>query len=59
MKRRGYFMHYHDIPICEMVKNCNFKNLEIQRDKRHYDLNVKQQFWSDLEWFLLKPQQPP
>lgn len=37
-----------------IVKNWNVTRLIIQRNKRHTDINVKDQIWKELEVFIRK-----
>jgi hypothetical protein len=39
----------------DQIKLWNVKILELHRLKRHYDTQVKAQFWEDLESFVLRP----
>ena len=45
-------MHYTGAKLPPQVTQWNNLKLELQRHKRHHDVNVKNMFWSDLEQFL-------
>lgn len=49
---RGYYIHYANTQIPVTIKGWNIKRLELQRNKRHHDINIRNNFWSDLEDFL-------
>ena len=49
---RGYFTHYANTKIPPLINQWNVKRLELQRNKRHHDINIRNNFWSDLEDFL-------
>ena len=58
-------MKYHDMLIPDNVKKWNVKLLEVRsqvslifkihRSRRHLDTTVRNQFWEDLESFILQP----
>lgn len=49
---RGYYIHFVNTQMPSVIKGWNIKRLELQRNKRHHDINVKNNFWSDLEDFM-------
>lgn len=49
---RGYYTHYANTQIPATVNSWNVKKLELQRNKRHHDINIRNNFWADLETFL-------
>ncbi|KAI9216812.1 RNA pol II accessory factor, Cdc73 family-domain-containing protein [Blastocladiella britannica] len=49
---RGYIVKYHDEEVPPAVKLWNVKVLEVERSKRHKDLPMVLDFWSDLEKFI-------
>jgi parafibromin len=49
---RGYYIHYANTQIPTVLNNWNIKRLELQRNKRHHDINIRNNMWSDLEEFL-------
>lgn len=51
---KGFFLHYQDVPEPPLVKTWNVTRLVIQRNKRHQDINIKDQIWKQLEEFLKK-----
>ena len=46
---RAYYMHYTGAKLPPQVMQWNNLKLELQRHKRHHDVNVKNMFWSDFE----------
>lgn len=52
---KGFYMKYHDIPVDENVKKWNVKQLLINRNKRHMDRTIQNEFWADFEKFLFSP----
>jgi parafibromin len=51
---KGFFLHYQDVPEPAIVKTWNVSRMVIQRNKRHQDINIKDQIWKQLEEFLKK-----
>lgn len=51
---KGFFLHYQDVVPPPEVKKWNVSRLIVQRNKRHTDINVKDQIWKELEAFLKK-----
>ena len=49
---RGYYTHYANTQMPKNIDKWNVKRLEFQRNKRHHDVNIRNNFWSDLEEFL-------
>lgn len=49
---RGYYIHYANTQMPTTITGWNIKRLELQRNKRHHDINIRNNFWSDLEDFL-------
>lgn len=49
---RGYYIGYAAQKKPELVDGWNVKKLELQRHKRHHDVNVRNVFWNDFEEFL-------
>ena len=49
---RGFYMHYANTQIPPTINTWNIKRLELQRHKRHHDVNIRNNFWTDLEEFL-------
>lgn len=49
---RGYYIHYVNTQIPPALNRWNIKRLELQRHKRHHDMTIRNNFWSDLEDFL-------
>ena len=49
---RGYYIHFANTQMPPKVNSWNIKKLELQRNKRHHDINVRNIFWNDLEEFL-------
>jgi len=54
LRVRGFFLHYQDQILPDMCKKWNIKILNLQRNKRHQDISVQNEFWNDLESFLKK-----
>jgi parafibromin len=57
LRVRGYYLFYQDqggATMPEFVTKSNIKPLAIQRNKRHQDVTVFNELWSDLEVFLKK-----
>jgi len=54
-KMRAFFMKYHDVPLLENIKKWNVRVLTVNRTQRFTDVNQKNQFWEELENFLLRP----
>jgi len=52
---RGFYMKYHDVPADENVKKWNVKQLLINRNKRHMDRTIQNEFWAEFEKFLFSP----
>jgi len=52
---RAFFMKYHDTPTLETIKRWNVKVLQVNRTQRFTDVNAKNQFWEELENFLIRP----
>lgn len=55
LKVKGYHLKYSDSPLNDNIKQWNVKVLEINRNKRHLDGAVQNDFWNDLESFLQLP----
>ncbi len=55
LKVKGFHIKYSDTLLNENIKNWNVKILEINRNKRHFDGSVQNEFWTTLEQFLLQP----
>ena len=51
---KGFYLHFQDVLEPAVVKNWNVSRLIIQRNKRHTDINIKDQIWKELEAFLKK-----
>ena len=49
---RGYYIHYANTPIPQVINSWNIKRLELQRHKRHHDMTQRNNFWTDLETFM-------
>lgn len=54
LRVRGYYLHFHDQAVPEFVARLNIKPLVLQRNKRHQDVTVFTEVWTDLEHFLRK-----
>jgi len=54
-RMRAFFMKYHDTPTLETIKRWNVKVLQVNRTQRFTDVNAKNQFWEELENFLIRP----
>ncbi len=52
---KGFHVKYSDTLLNENIKKWNVKVLEISRNKRHFDVSVQNDFWNQLEQFLLQP----
>ncbi|TNV79158.1 hypothetical protein FGO68_gene17297 [Halteria grandinella] len=52
LRVRGYFLHFADQAPPEQIGKWNIKLLPLQRNKRHQDVTVYNELWSDLEAFL-------
>ena len=55
LKVKGFHIKYSDTLLNENIKNWNVKVLEINRNKRHFDRSVQNDFWNIMEQFLLQP----
>ncbi len=55
LKVKGFHIKYSDTLLNENIKNWNVKVLEINRNKRHFDGSVQNEFWNQMEQFLLQP----
>jgi len=55
LKVKGFHIKYSDTLLNENIKNWNVKVLEINRNKRHFDGSVQNEFWNQLEQFLMQP----
>lgn len=55
LKVKGFHIKYSDTLLNENIKNWNVKILEINRNKRHFDGSVQNDFWNQLEQFLMQP----
>lgn len=49
---RGYYIHYAKTQMPTAISNWNIKRLELQRNQRHHDINIRNNMWGDLEEFL-------
>ena len=49
---RGFYLYFNGTKTPATVDSWNVKKLELQRHKRHHDVNIKNTFWADLEEFL-------
>ena len=54
-KIKGFHLKFSDLPTNENVKKWNVKVLEVNRFKRHFDVSVQNEFWNNLELFLIQP----
>ncbi|CDW82797.1 UNKNOWN [Stylonychia lemnae] len=55
LRVRGYYIHYQDqTTLPELTTKYNIKILTLQRNKRHQDGIIHNEFWHDLETFLKK-----
>ena len=54
LRVRGYFLHYQDQMLPDIIHRWNIKVLALQRNKRHQDVSVHNECWQDLEQFLKK-----
>jgi parafibromin len=54
MRVRGYFVHFQDINVPDIVTKWNIKVLTLQRNKRHQDRTTYNELWTDFESFLKK-----
>ena len=55
LRFRGYYLHFQDqTALPEVIARWNVKVLTLQRNKRHQDVTVMNEFWADLESFLRK-----
>lgn len=55
LRFRGYFLHFQDqTALPEIIGKWNIKTLTLQRNKRHQDVTVMNEFWTDLEAFMRK-----
>jgi len=52
LRVRGYFLHFTDQAPSEQIGKWNIKLLPLHRNKRHQDVTVYNEFWTDLEAFL-------
>jgi len=55
LKVKGFHIKYSDTLLNENIKNWNLKVLEINRNKRHFDGSVQNEFWNQMEQFLMQP----
>lgn len=55
LKVKGFHIKYSDTKPNDNIKNWNVKVLEIYRNKRHFDGSVQNEFWTQLDQFLLQP----
>lgn len=55
LKVKGIHIKYSDTLLNENIKNWNIKVLEINRHKRHFDGSVQNEFWNQMEQFLMQP----
>jgi hypothetical protein len=49
---RAYYLYYNGTKVPATIENWNCMKLELPRYKRHQDVNVINQFWTDFEMFL-------
>ena len=50
LRVRGYYLHYSDTTtLPEFTQKWNIKTLSLQRNKRHQDVSIHNEFWQDLE----------
>lgn len=55
LKVKGFHLKYTDTLLNENIKNWNVKVFEINRNKRHFDVSIQNDFWIALEQFLSQP----
>ena len=60
LRVRGYYLHFQDLAgtLPDIVTKWNIKLLALQRNKRHQDVTVFTELWTDLEAFLKKERYP-
>lgn len=55
LRWRGYFMHFADqTALPDVISKWNVRTLTLQRNKRHQDVTIMNDFWTDLDQFLKK-----
>jgi parafibromin len=54
-KMRAFYMKYHDVPNPDNIQRWNVKVLQVNRTQRFTDVNARNQFWEELEGFLIRP----
>ncbi|EAR84002.1 RNA pol II accessory factor, Cdc73 family protein (macronuclear) [Tetrahymena thermophila SB210] len=52
---KGFYLKYYDIPTPDQVANWNVKIVSVYRNKRHLDFPAYEQFWQELENFMIQP----